>query len=233
MKITDKKLLTITVLLLISTLILSACSFKNNSSAPSAAVSSAGTNNTSDQEVVSNLIMKGTGLREISYHLVTTNAGVSSESSVWFKDTKMKTDTITNGQRTVSIFDLEKGEIVSYRPGQNVAAKVNINEYKGNDNITPMDYSLALDTDENADVSYQIIGTQTLNGLECKIISVTSGQGNYKDWLSTKYGIVIKFELVQDGQTNTSEYTDIKVGAGSIPEGTFDLPKEILIQQTP
>jgi len=232
MKITDKKLLTITalLLLLISTLILSACSFKNNSSAPSAAVSSAGTDDTSDQEVVSNLIMKGTGLREISYHLVTTNAGVSSESSVWFQDTKMKTDTITNGQRTISIFDLEKGEIVSYRPGQNVAAKVNINEYKGNDNITPMDYSLALDTDENADVSCQIIGTQTLNGLECKIISVTSGQGNYKDWLSTKYGIVIKFELVQDGQTNTSEYTDIKVGAGSIPEGTFDLPKEILIQ---
>ncbi|EQB20902.1 hypothetical protein UNSWDHB_1741 [Dehalobacter sp. UNSWDHB] len=233
MKITDKKLLTITVLLLISTLILSACSFKNNSSAPSAAAPSAGTVDTSDQEVVSNLIMKGAGLREISYHLVTTNAGVSSESSVWFQDTKMKTDTTTNGQRMISIFNLEKGEIVSYRPGQNAAAKVNINEYKGNDNITPMDYSLALDTDENADVSYQIIGTQTLNGLECKIISVTSGQGNYKDWLSTKYGIVIKFELVQDGQTNTSEYTDIKVGAGSIPEGTFDLPKEIFIQQTP
>ncbi|MCM1566645.1 MAG: DUF4412 domain-containing protein [Dehalobacter sp. 4CP] len=230
MKITDKKLLTITVLLLISTLILSACSFKNNSSAPSAAISSAGTDDTSDQEVVSNLIMKGTGLREISYHLVTTNAGVSSESSVWFQDTKMKTDTITDGQRTISIFDLEKGEIVSYRPGQNVAAKINITEYKGNDNITPMDYLAALDTDENADVSYQIIGTQTLNGLECKILSVTSAQGNYKDWLSTKYGIVIKFELVQDGQTNTSEYTDINVGAGSIPEGTFDLPKEILIQ---
>ncbi len=223
MKTSAKKLFFLAILLVASIWILTACGNGDSSTSPSS-VAPAETKAADEKGVVSSLISKGKRIREISYNLVITSAGLSSESRVWFKDTKMKTDSIFNGQRAISIFDLEKGEIISYIPGDNMATKEKIEEYQGEDNVTPMDYLLQLN-----DTNYQITGTETVNKMNCKVITFTLNQGKYKEWLSTEYGIVVKFQQGLNGQMTTSEYKDIKVGAGSVPDGTFNLPQGIQV----
>ena len=239
MQFPGKKIQIIFALLICSTLILSACSSKNDlsSSPPSSmgiSVAEAATPNAvpndenpnssdpDNESIISDLISKSQRIKEISYTLIITEAGLSSESKIWFKDRKMKADSLYNGQRTIFIFDLINGEVVSYLPGDDMATKQKLREHEGRDYITPMDYILSLNT-----YNYQIIGRENLNGLECVVISFNDEQGEFKEWISTDYGLVVKYQENLNGEFATYEYSDIKIGAGSVPEGAFDLPEGI------
>mgnify|MGYP001027610257 CR=1 FL=1 len=235
MNFTAKAFIIVTVFML-SSILASACSSKEapatpHSSPSSATLSSVDTKSSSidnesptNQESISALLVKANGITEISYDLIIVGGGISSESRVWLKETKMKTDTLMNGKRTYCLFDLEKDEVISYLPGEEIATKQKICEYDGLDNITPMDFLGYLSEND-----YKLTGTQTVNGMECEVISFSTEEGSFKEWLSKDHGIVVKFEQNLNGQTTTSEYKNIKIGAGSVPVGTFNLPEHIQV----
>ncbi|NLM21656.1 MAG: DUF4412 domain-containing protein [Peptococcaceae bacterium] len=215
---------------ILSSIVVSACSSKNapETSDPSpsfsTALSSVDNKSSTDKDSISALLTKGNGITEISYDLIIVGGGISSESRVWFKETKMKTNTLMNGKRTYCLFDFEKDEVISYLPGEDMATKQKICEYDGLDNITPMDFLAYLNEND-----YKLTGTQTVNGMECQVLSFSTEEGSFKEWLSKDHGIVVKFEQTLDGQTTTSEYKNIRIGAGAVPVGTFDLPEYIQI----
>ena len=52
-----------------------------------------------NKDTVIELIAKGSQIKEMSYNMVMIGPGLSSESKVWLKGKKMKTDTLMNGQQ--------------------------------------------------------------------------------------------------------------------------------------
>jgi hypothetical protein len=177
-----------------------------------------------DKEIILNLIDKSKHQQEMSYTLFMTGAGISSESKVWLKDNKLKTDSVVNGQRAISIFDLTKGEVISYLPNENIATKLKMEEYQGQDNTTPLDYVQQLDKS-----NFRVTGTETINDMECKVISITSGEASFKEWISTKTGMVVKVEEELNGEIITVEFKDTKIGSGTVPDNTFALPQGVEI----
>ena len=175
-----------------------------------------------EKEEIKALANKGKATKEMSYTLVMTGAGLSSESKVWLKDNKLKTDSTINGQRTITLFDLTSGETISYLPDDKIATKLKIEEYQGQDNITPIDYVRELDSS-----NFTLAGTETVNGMECKVIAINTGEASYKEWLSTEYGMVVKVEEEFNGQKVTVQFRNIKLGSGTVPDNTFNLPQGI------
>lgn len=173
-------------------------------------------------EVISGLIAQGQKITELSYEMVMIGGGLSSESQVWFKEKRMKADTVFNGQRLISLFDYTKDEVISYLPGDQAATKTKLAEYQGQDSMTPLSYTLDLDK-----ADFRPLGKETVNGMECQVINIISVDGSYKEWLSIDHGLVVKVEGDFGGQGMTIEFKNIKAGPGSVPENTFDLPKGI------
>ena len=136
----------------------------------------------------------------------------------------MKIDTTINGQRLISIFDLSKGELISYMPGEKMAMKMNVEEYQGQDNITPMDYVKQLDKNE-----FVLTGSEKVNGMECQVIQIANGTSLFKQWISVEYGIVVKVEEDHDGQKTVMEFTNLKVGPGSVSDDIFAFPQDLEI----
>ncbi|NLO97804.1 MAG: DUF4412 domain-containing protein, partial [Peptococcaceae bacterium] len=192
MKVTAKVLIIVTILLLNSTF-LCACGSKKKpdtaaqpsvfeiSSAEQEEASPGGQNDSAadqkastDKDAISELLAKGSNINEICYDLIIIGAGISSETKVWFKNKKMKIDSLLNGKRTFYIFDLEKDEIISYLPGEDMATKQRSYEYTGTDSITPMDLASFLNNND-----YKLMGTQTVNGMECQLLTVNTDEGNF------------------------------------------------------
>jgi len=175
-----------------------------------------------DKQRILALVDQGQFIKEMSYTLVMTGAGISSESQVWYKDNRMKVDSVFNGYRSISLFDMAKGEVLSYTPNEKTATKIKLVEYQGQDNITPIDYIQHLDQTD-----FQFSGTETVNKVECQVISLTSGEAHYKQWINTENGLIVKVEEDLNGEKITIEFKDIHLG--SIPDAIFDLPQGIEI----
>lgn len=226
MKQTSIKLLLLTFFMLFGTLVLAGCGGDKpkEATAPANAPSTPAESQKTpdDKEIISGLLAKGQEIKEMSYDMVMIGAGVSSESKVWLKGNTMKSDSVLNGQRFISIFDLTKDEVISYLPGDKMASKMKIEEYQGQDSTTPLDYILQL-----GKTDFHPTGNETVNGMECKVISISSADGSYKEWLSTDYGIVVKVKGNIQGQDLTLEYKNIKVGEGSVSQDAFKLPKGV------
>lgn len=176
------------------------------------------------KETVLELISKGSQIDEMYYELVIIGAGLSSESKSWLKGTKMKIDTTVNGQRLVSIFNLPKGELISYMPEEKMAMRIKIEEYQGQDNITPIDYVNQLNKDE-----FVVVGTEKVNGMDCQVIQIASGASLFKQWISIEHGVVVKVEENHDGQTSVLEFKNLKIGPGSVADDIFTLPQDLEI----
>jgi outer membrane lipoprotein-sorting protein len=234
MKKAQIKILSSTIFLLCGFLVLSGCNIfkppKTSAPAPSPAAPSsspippAGDEKTPDEKaIISGLITKGQGIKEMSYDMFIIGAGLSFESQAWLKDNMLKTDYILNGQRIISVFDLAKDEVISYLPGDKIATKMKMEEYQGQDGTTPLDY-----TQELAKTDFRLLGTETVNNLECMILKIIDVEGNNKMWLSTAYGLVVKVEEEDlQGQGVTIEFKNINIGEGSVFDNTFKIPEGI------
>jgi len=223
MRLTRRYLALLLVLLLLCVGALSGCGGKEESAAQNEATSAPTETETQtlpdDNEIVSGLIGKGQLVKEMAYDYVIVGGGASSESKVWLKDQKMKMEGTFNGPKMTFIFDKSKKEFITYTSGQNSAIKMTLSEYNGPDTTTPVDYVSGL-----VESKYTIGGTETVNGMECKVLTFTSEGSTVKEWISTEYGIVVKAQYEAGGEMTTMEFKNLQIGTGAVPAGTFDLP---------
>jgi outer membrane lipoprotein-sorting protein len=235
MKIGKIKVPVLTAFLICGFLVLSGCDIFQPKKTPAPAttpidpysspVTPAGDEKTpNEKEIISSLITKSQKIKEMSYDMLMIGAGLSFESKAWLKGNMLKTDSVLNGQRVISIFDLTKGEVLSYLPGDNIATKMKMEEYQGQDGTTPVDY-----TQELAKADFRLAGTETVNNMDCKVLKIISVEDSYKMWLSTEYGMVVKIEEGLQGQGVTVEFKNIEVGEGSVADNTFKIPEGVEI----
>jgi len=147
----------------------------------------------------------------------------------WMKGNMAKRQEPTNtGDNRIFIYDMEKGEFISYTEGDNVA-------YRGTyDPDTPE--LLTKPTDIRGWLYPEILinaGTDTLNGIPCTVFMGVEEDGTeiVKVWVSEETGLKLREEiiLVPGYPKVTYEYTYIIIN-GPVDDSVFELPDGMTIE---
>ena len=110
-----------------------------------------------------------------------------------------------------------------YHPDENTAFKVTLEQagQQAGQTETPSDFIEDVDTKPD---KYRIVDSVVYDGAKCKIVEVTSadGQEQTRMWVREDYGIGPRRELEPEGEKVVLEFKNLKLGPQ--PPGTFELP---------
>ena len=172
---------------------------------------------------ITDLIAKGKKVEGMSYDFVMTAKDHSMNGKTWVQGKKVKTETVIEGQKMISIFDGDN--FYSYNSEQNQALKITPDKSKQTE--TPMDYTEDLDSKPD---KIKILETTVYDGVKCKVVMIMTADGKdqMKMWLREDYGTPIRVETTEpDGSKMVMEYKNLKFGPQ--PPETFKLPDGIEI----
>ena len=114
--------------------------------------------------------------------------------------------------------DYEDKAIYTWEAGGDVAMKMDTQETEEN----MEDPYTAMDPDA------KIVGSETIDGVECWVVETTDADGNtVTSWLAKDNGLVQKTE--SDRSIETFEYDQV----GSVPDSEFEVPAGMEIQEMP
>lgn len=223
-------------LLLVATL-LSGCSKKDETSmAPATegqqmestqgSAAPADTNAQTDEEKVSftDLFKKAKTYTSFSYELEMVSPTGTYTSKVWTDNGKYKTEVKMAQTQSVSI--ISEGKIITYDPVSKMGMSYTMDS-AAMSSVTkeqnPMVY-------EAPDDTLTLLGEEKMNGYDCYVIdTAVTGAGEGKLWISKEYGLMIRMETT-DAASGTKIVMNCKnIQMGSVPTGTFDIPKDIKI----
>lgn len=142
--------------------------------------------------------------------------------SVWVKENKMRTEMVVDGRTMITIANMDKGEVYSYHPKENIAMKMDM----GN-----VPKSAVEDISSIEGYNPTIIGTETLDGKLCTVVEYGSPEGKSKMWIWQKYGFPIQMEMEGPEGTMKMEWRDIEFG--DIADSMFELPEGVEIIDIP
>lgn len=193
---------------------------KENKSQPAGGQTAAKDNaqNVADDSIAS-LFAKGKQIEGMSYDYIVTSKDTTLNGKVWWEGSKVKTDSVMEGQHIITIVD--GNTLYSYFPEENRAMKMTYDQQSQQKTKTPVDYT----KDELSPDKYKIVETTVYEGVECKVIEATGADGKEqsKMWVRRDYGIPIKIESTDSsGEKSVLEYKNLKVGKQ--PADTFQLP---------
>ena len=109
----------------------------------------------------------------------------------------------------------------TYMPVQKTATKTTLD-------LSMVPESPITDVSSILDYSPNIIGTETIDGKVCTVISYDEpGTGSIKMWIWQEKGLPLKMEMTANGKTTTIDYTNIDFS--DIPDSMFLLPDGVTI----
>jgi hypothetical protein len=165
------------------------------------------------------LLSKVDNISEITYTLVISysDTGEVVTMNVWLKVPDLRVDVELNGQETVFLADMEKETGYTYLPAGGIAVRTDFSDIPS---------SIKADIDEVRQYNPTIIGTETVDGKSCTVVTYRDGSTDVKAWIWNDYGIFIKRELSESGNTVLIELKDIDFS--EIPDSVFELPEDAL-----
>lgn len=194
---------------------------KENSSQPAGGqTASKGSAQEAADDSVKGLFAKGEQIEGMSYDFIITTKEAAVNSKVWMDGEKVKTETVLEGQTIVSIVD--GNTFYTYFPDEGRAMKMTSDQLSGEKTETPTDYTEDVETNPD---KYKVVETTVYDGVECKVVIVTSADGKEqsKMWVRKDYGIPIRIESTDpNGDKTVIEFKNLKVGKQSAD--TFQLP---------
>lgn len=175
-----------------------------------------------DEESIIKLLQKGAATNEISYDLLFTSEGLSMTSKYWKKGDKEKIESDTSEGIFVTIYD--KDEVISYYPSEKTGERYTqyYDDYSsGNVNEVGDQYF--------KNVAYKFIENGTFDGEKYILVSMEDAYGSEsKLWISTNYGIILRYEGEDEGGEYISEVKNISTN--NISDDTFEVPSDIIIE---
>jgi outer membrane lipoprotein-sorting protein len=172
---------------------------------------------------LADILGKGAAISSIKYDMTITAPGVpTTTATVYMKNyTKIREDLSVSGVNTIILMDMDAGVMYNYLPDQNIAYKMTLDQGTTSQNAVE---------DPNTILQYnpQVIGTETIDGKLCTIISYDiPGTGTMKEWIWTEKGFPLKIETTTSQGTTTIEISNIDFS--NIPDSTFSLPDGVQI----
>lgn len=156
------------------------------------------------------------------YEMSTTSPdGTPFNGKCWLKDQNQKFESAgPDGATVITIFLGKENISYVYEPAKKQAIQ---QEFSKDMQEKFLD---VINTEDELDDVYSSLkssGSEVIDGHKCLIFELNSQEGLHeKIWLSSEYGIPLKMEYEQGGQTGTTEIKNIKVG--NIPDSAFELP---------
>jgi outer membrane lipoprotein-sorting protein len=171
---------------------------------------------------LSDILGKGAAITSIKYDMTINAPGApTTTATVYMKNyKKIREDFNVQGTNYRILMDLDTGVMYTYYPDQNMAMKMT------SDNGTQ---GTVADPNDILQYDPQIIGTETIDGKSCTIITYDiPGTGTMKIWYWTEKGFPLKIEITTDQGTTTIEISNIDFS--NIDDSMFELPSGVIIQ---
>jgi len=169
---------------------------------------------------IEDLFSRAEKINEMSYDMhVTGPDGTKVVSVLYVKGTKMRTETMIQGQQVIMLGDSEDA-MYTYYPDQNTAMKIDMSDGEIEEGVEQTPIQML----EEVMDSVKIIGEEKIDNKLCTVIEYKmADQGLTQTmWLWQKYGIPIKVVTQTSQGTTTIEYRNIEFG--NIPDSMFELP---------
>lgn len=173
------------------------------------------------EDTLIDILGLGAGITSVQYDSVVTAPGADEVTiHVWLEGDRMRTDSeITGGETVVTLIDVGAGTMYLYYPAMNMAMEVPFDPEAAE---SPLAESQSI-----PDYDYEIIGIETMSGMECLRVEYTSGQATVKMWIWTEYGFPIRTEVTISGSTTIAECQNIEFK--DIEDSMFELPAGVTI----
>ena len=173
---------------------------------------------------VAAILAKCKEIDSLSFEYATTDSEGNVEGKAWIKGGRSKNEMTIDGETIVSIFDFATSEAYLYIPKENMATLTNLDPDMVGWFEAPANYYDDVDA-----ALVKIVGTETIAGFKCKIMSITDAQGKEesKMWVSEEYGIPLRVETYHEEGQTTMEYKNLKVG--SVSDAELQLPENVEI----
>lgn len=173
------------------------------------------------------ILGKATGLSSLKYDAVVTAPGeVAVTTKMWWKGEKMRMEGTFEGKTMVYLIDMGEGLAYIYFPADNTAIEMDLAEAQESIGESPTEQSESV-TQYNP----VTLGTEVLDGKNCRVIEYTAEAVKTKSWVWIDYGLIIKIESTTDEGTSVFELKNIDFGA--IPDSMFELPAGVQMMEIP
>ncbi|NVM23624.1 MAG: DUF4412 domain-containing protein [Desulfobacterales bacterium] len=164
------------------------------------------------------LALSGVGMAaDFSADYVQKTQGKTMNGKIYIKGKKIRTETNTGGQKTVSIIDLSKAKVIILFPGQRMYMETHVDK--------DMEKSFQTEDDLGKIAAKKLLGTETVNGYKCQKYHFTfhdKSLGASTHWISKKLQCPIKMISKGSHGEVTMEYKNIKVGG--VKDSLFQVP---------
>lgn len=166
---------------------------------------------------LSDMFTKTSSIKSVKYDSIITAQGSSVTQKVWLKEKKMKVETLAEGERIVTIINMDESVMYSYMPSQNIAFK------------TPFDYNQPISSPLEPVNDYKpiVIGSETIDGKDCVILQYSIEGVQTKAWYWKEKGFPIKLQMTTQEGVSTIEYKNIEFT--NIDDSEFTLPAGVQI----
>lgn len=166
---------------------------------------------------LSDIFSKTSGINSVKYDMVMTSLGSSVTQTVWLKGNKMKLEISAEGEKVISIIDLDKKVMYSYMPAQGMAFK------------TSFDYSYQYSSPIENIEKYNpvILGDEMLDGKDCVVVQYSMEGMQIKSWIWKEKGFPLRTETTTGEGKTVIEYKNIQFI--DIPDSVFELPSGVQI----
>jgi len=185
------------------------------------ATSKATTAPASSTDPLSDALSKSASITNLYCEVTITNSGITQTMKQWAKmgnPTKLRMEITASGQTTIMIYDGQN--YYMYNPATKIAYKMSATSAE--------QYSSASDeTGSLSQYSPVLIGSETVNGMDCYVFQYTVQGVSTKMWVWKQYGLPVK--IVSGNMT--MEYSNFKFEP--IADSMFQLPADAIMMTIP
>jgi len=179
---------------------------------------------------LSDLLDKAKGVTSVKYEMVMTGSMGTVTSEVWVTDTKTRTESTIQGQKSIMIMDTTEQVMYTYLPDQNMAMKIDLSSEDSTED-SPMETIKSIE-----ELDPRTIGVDTLDGKLCTVVeyetTTDTSTATTKMWIWQRHGFPIRMEsTTSSGEKITMEIENIEFGP--ISDSMFELPAGVDIQELP
>jgi len=177
-----------------------------------------------DEAELAALFGGGQALNEMFYEMKLTGPEIgTTETSIWLKNDRMRSESFMMGQHFIMIYDTEA--VYTLDPGEKTAIKMPM-DMGFDDSMDPITAD-DLTSDVDAE-SLTYLGMEEYNGLICHVVQSTdrdTGHG-VKMWLHPEYGFPMKVQSLSPNpeEEYLMEVTNFQVG--NVSDDKFVVPSD-------